>query len=97
MELNKIYTFKLNSGEEIIAKIVGDGPKFIVIQNPVSVAPNGKGIGLIPSLFTADINGEAKLNINSVSVYAETDESIQTKYIEITTGISIPDKKILVG
>lgn len=98
MEINKIYTFKLNSGEELIAKVanVADG-NIVKVINPVSVAPSGKGVGLIPSMFTADIDGEVTLNINNVSIYAETDESIKTKYIEMTTGITLPDKKILVG
>lgn len=98
-EENKVYTFKLNSGEELIAKVVGDiaNTNKLRLVNPVSVAPSGKGVGLIPSMFTADADGETVLNINNVSIYAETDESIKTKYIEMTTGITLPDKKILVG
>jgi hypothetical protein len=30
-------------------------------------------------------------------VYSETDEDIKMKYIEATTGIQLPEKKILVG
>jgi hypothetical protein len=95
---NEVVTFKLNSGEELIAKVieVRDG-SVIIVENPVSVAPSGKGIGLIPSMFTADPEGKTMLNINNVSIYAETDESIKVKYIEVTTGISVPEKKILVG
>jgi len=98
MEINKIYTFKLSSGEELIAKVTNRiDSNILKVSNPVSVAPNGKGIGLIPSMFTADIDGEVTLNINNVTIYAETDESVKVKYIEVTTGITVPDKKILVG
>lgn len=95
---NEVYTFKLNSGEELIAKIVEIRDSGVItIENPVSVAPSGKGVGLIPSMFTADPEEKTTLNINNVSIYAPTDDSIKVKYIEVTTGISVPEKKILVG
>lgn len=97
LEENKVMTFKLSSGEELIAKVITTTDTTVTIENPVSVAPSGKGIGLIPSMFTADPDGKTMLNINNVSIYAETDESIKVKYIEVTTGISVPEKKILVG
>ena len=99
IEENKVYTFKLSSGEELIAKVVGqiDNTTKIYVENPVSVAPSGKGVGLIPSMFTADPEGKIVLNINNVSIYGETDDSIKVKYIEMTTGITLPEKKILVG
>ena len=95
---NEVYTFKLNSGEELIAKVTATADTGLFeIQNPVSVAPSGKGVGLIPSMFTADPESKTTLNINNVSIYAMTDDSIKVKYIEMTTGISVPEKKILVG
>jgi hypothetical protein len=30
-------------------------------------------------------------------MYAETEDSIKMKYIEATTGIKIPDKKLILG
>ena len=98
MELNKVYTFKLNSGEELIAKVVVvHGDHTVVIENPVSVAPGPQGMGLVPSMFTADPDAEIKLNSNSVSIYALTDDSVKMKYIEATTGIKVPEKKLILG
>jgi hypothetical protein len=54
-------------------------------------------MGLVPSLFTADPKAETRLNINSITVFAITDESIKVKYIQATTGISVPQKKIVLG
>lgn len=93
----KVYTFKLNSGEELIAKVVMSGSEFIVIEDPVSVAPGPQGMGLVPSLFTADPDAEIKLNSNSVAIYAETEDAVRMKYLEATTGIKVPDKKIIMG
>jgi hypothetical protein len=94
---NTVYTFKLNSGEELIAKVVQAGGEFILIEEPVSIAPTQQGMQMIPSVFTANPKGEFKLNTNSIALYAETDDSIKMKYIEATTGIKIPDKKIVLG
>jgi hypothetical protein len=52
---------------------------------------------MIPSVFTAEPKGEFKLNTNSISLYAETEDSIKMKYLEATTGIKVPDKKIILG
>ena len=97
MEIGKVYTFKLNSGEEMIAKVVDAGEGFAMLQDPVSVAPGPQGMGLVPSMFTADPEAEIKLNSNSVSIYALTDDSVKMKYIEATTGIKVPEKKLILG
>jgi hypothetical protein len=94
---NTVYTLKLNSGEELIAKVTQTGGEFITIEEPVSIAPTQQGMQMIPSVFTANPKGEFKLNTNSIALYAETDDSIKMKYIEATTGIKIPDKKIVLG
>jgi hypothetical protein len=52
---------------------------------------------MIPSMFTADPKGEFKLNTSSIAIYAETDDSVRMKYLEATTGIKVPDKKIVLG
>jgi len=97
METGKIYTFKLNSGEEVIGKYIDQVDNYMTIQSPVSIMAGPKGVQLMPSMFTVDPDSQVTLNINSVSIYADTDESVQNKYIEATTGIQVPDKKILVG
>lgn len=98
-EKDKVYTFKLNSGEELIAKVTADSAdsKYLEIENPVSVAPGPQGMGLVPSLFTADVGSGVKLNINSISIWAMTDDNVRMKYIEATTGIKVPEKKLILG
>jgi hypothetical protein len=98
LEVGKVYTFKMNSGEEVIAKysceVTGD---YIGVTDPVSVAPGPQGMGLVPSLFTADPGQSVTINTNNIAMYVETDDSVRMKYIEATTGIKVPEKKILVG
>ena len=92
-------TIKMNSGEELIAKVtsVPDEDGFITIEEPVSIAPSQQGMGLVPSMFTADPKGKFTLNTNSVSLYAETEDNVRMKYLEATTGIKVPEKKIVLG
>jgi hypothetical protein len=97
LQPNEVYTFKLNSGEELIAKVTRPGGDFIVIAEPVSIAPGQQGLQMIPSVFTANPKEEFKLNTNSIAMIAETDDSIKVKYIEATTGIQVPEKKLILG
>lgn len=97
LTINEVYTLKLNSGEELVTKVTGVTDTEITIHDPLSVAPGPQGVGLIPSLFTADPKGETRLNKSSVAIYALADSTIKSKYIEATTGIVVPDKKLILG
>jgi hypothetical protein len=97
MEIGKVFTIKLNSGEELITKVVDITRDNIIIEEPVSIAPGQQGMQMIPSMFTANPKGKFTLNNTSISLYAETDDNIRMKYLEATTGIKVPDKKIVLG
>jgi hypothetical protein len=97
METGKVYTFKLNSGEEMIAKVIEIGQTNVIITEPVSIAPSQQGMQMIPSMFTAEQRGNVTLNTSAIAFYANTDDNIKDKYIEATTGIKLPDKKIVMG
>lgn len=97
IKVNEVYTFKLTSGEEVVGKVTAIEDHMISLHDPVSVAPGPQGMGLMQSMFTADPKDPARLNINNVTIYALTDASVKTKYIEATTGLVVPDKKIIMG
>ena len=97
LTVDTVYTFKMNSGEEMVAKVKQSGGDWIVLEEPVSIAPGPQGMGLIPSLFTADPAAEIKLNTSSVALVSETDDSVKMKYLEATTGIKVPEKKLILG
>jgi hypothetical protein len=97
LEPNQVYTFKMNSGEEMVAKVKMSGSDWITLEEPVSIAPGPQGMGLVPSLFTADPKEEIQLNTNSVSLVSKTDDSVKMKYLEATTGIKVPEKKLILG
>lgn len=98
LAIDTIYTFKLNSGEELVAKVVELHDAYIVISEPVSIgpSPNG-GLGLVPSMFTYNNRENVRLNTSSIALVAATDENVKTKYIEATTGLQVPNKKVILG
>ena len=98
LEIGQTYSFKLNSGEELVAKLTEMAPEFYTISNPVSIGPNPKGgLGLVPSMFTINQDSTVRLNTSSIAMIADTDESVKTKYIEATTGLAVPEKKVILG
>lgn len=97
LEVGKVYTFKMNSGEEMMGKFIEQEGIYLTVESPVTIGAGPKGMQLIPTLFTVDPDAQVTLNINSVSIYAETEESIRFKYIEATTGIQVPEKKLILG
>ena len=97
LETNEVYTFKITSGEEIISKVLSQTENTIVLSDPLSVAPNQHGIGLMPSMFTVDNEKPVELNTNTITMYGVTVDQVRIKYIEATTGITTASKKILVG
>lgn len=99
IETGKVYTIKLNSGEELIAKVISapDAEGWVTIESPVSIAPGPQGMGLVPSIFTSDPKADVRLNTSSVSLYSETEDAVKNKYIEAVTGLKLPDKKIIMG
>lgn len=97
IKVGEVYTLKLTSGEEVVARVTAIEDQYLLLHDPVSVAPGPQGLGLMQSLFTANPKDPARLNINSVTIFALTDESVKSKYIEATTGLVVPDKKIIMG
>ena len=51
-----VVTLKLTNGDEIVAKIKQDSNEEFVVSKPCTVLPSAKGIGLVQSLFTAEID-----------------------------------------
>jgi hypothetical protein len=95
--LNEVVSIKLNSGEEMITRVKEVNDTYLIISEPVSVAPGPQGMGLVPSLFTANPSGEFMLNRNSIAVICETEYNIKSKYSEAVSGVKVPDKKIIMG
>ena len=97
INVNEVYSFKLSSGEELISKVLRVTDDYLYLSNPVSVAPGPNGIGLVPSMFTAENDEEVRLNTNTVTLVAQTEDNVKMKYLEALTGIKVPSKKLMLG
>lgn len=97
--MNEVVTFKMTSGEEIIAKVVAieEDTGYLVVDEPVSIAHGPQGMGLVPGMFTADTKQKIRLNTKNINLYAPTEDQVKVKYIQATTGLTVPDKKIVLG
>ena len=95
---NQVYTFKLNSGEEMVTKVLEVADAYYLIEKPVSIAPGQQGMQMIPSAFTMELEKPVRLNINAVTMVFETNADVVNSYKTATTGVvRPPEKKILTG
>jgi hypothetical protein len=85
----EVVTLKLTSGEELVAKLVEDGPLHYKLKNPQVIGMGPKGPGLMPYLFTVSPDKEIKLQKSTVTVAEPTDKQFADQFIESTTGIAL--------
>lgn len=88
-EKNTVYSLKLNSGEELIAKVVSSEFGRVTVSHPVSMAPSQQGLQMIPSLFSADLEKSVDINITSIAMSATAREDVVKAYTESTTGLDL--------
>jgi hypothetical protein len=85
----EVITFKLTSGEEIVAKLLENGPMYYKLSRPMVIGMGPKGPGLMPYLFTVHPDKEIKLAKSTVTVAETTDKTFADQFIETTTGIAL--------
>ena len=82
-----IVSFKIVNGDEIVAKIVEETADGFVINKPTTVMPSQKGLALMQSLFTSDLNKNITLDKKHVMMHSPTVKDVEDYYIQTTTGI----------
>jgi hypothetical protein len=87
---------KLVNGDEVVCRIVEVTTENYVVSKPCTVVPSAKGLGLIQSLFTSDIDKTVEINKQHVVLHSPTVKDVESYYIQTTTGIeTIPAGKII--
>jgi hypothetical protein len=97
-QANEIIAFKLVNGDEIVAKVVEtkpDGSGWIV-HKPCTVMPSQQGLGLIQTMFSADINNNVELKSEHVMMHCTVLKALEDHYLTTTTGISVGRGPIVV-
>jgi hypothetical protein len=85
----EVITIKTTAGEEIVAKLVEDGPIGVKVKKPLCLTATKDGIGLVPFLFTTDPDAEVVINKSTIMVLAPTAKDASDQYIQNTTGIAL--------
>ena len=82
-----VVSFKIVNGDELVAKIVEENASGFVISKPCTVMPSQKGMALMQSLFTSDLNKNITLDKRHVMMHSTTVKDVEDYYIQTTTGI----------
>jgi len=85
----EVVTIKTTAGEEIVAKLVSDGPMAVTVSRPLCLTATKDGIGLVPFLFTVDDKIDININKNTIMVLAPTIKDAADTYLEKTSGIKL--------
>lgn len=97
LENNTIYSFKLNTGEELVAKLTEINNDYLVIEHPIMTVLSPQGLQMMPGLFSANLDKSLRLNNSSWAMIAETREDVRNSWIQATTGIAPVSKQIITG
>ena len=82
-------SFKLSSGEEIIARLEKEDDKSYTLKKPMVLIAQQQGLGLAPFMFSVNPDGKFVLQANAVSCIAKTEEEIGKQYLSQTSGIQM--------
>ena len=97
LELDQIYTFKLNTGEELVARLVETHADHMIIQHPILTVLSPQGLQMMPGLFSANMDKNLRLNTGSWAMIAETRDDVRDSWIQAITGIAPVRKQIITG
>ena len=84
-----IVVFKMVNGDEIVAEIIDDSAGDYRIKKPQTVVPSAKGMGLMPSLFTAKDDFIIEVAKQHVMMAAPAVEEMVKHYLSTTSGIQL--------
>ena len=85
----EVVTFKLTSGEEVVAKLVEETETQYKLSRPMVLSMTQQGVGMMPYLFTVHPDTEVKLNKTTITMVEATDKSFADQFLQSTTGIKL--------
>ena len=82
-------SFKLSSGEEIVARLEKEDEKSYTLKKPMVLIAQQQGLGLAPFMFSVSPDSKFVLRANSVSCVSKTETEIAKQYMAQTSGIAL--------
>jgi hypothetical protein len=96
IKVGKIYGFKLNSGEEVIAKVDSISDNIVRITKPLSLAFGQQGPSLMPSMVSADTSKSVNLNLDVCSLVARVGSDVEDHYLRGISELDLPPAKQII-
>ena len=84
-----IMTFKLSSGEELIAKLVEETDSIYKLDRPMTLSYSPQGVGITPWMITAEPEISVEISKDRVNAASPTMKQAADQYIQGTTGIKL--------
>ena len=85
----EVISLKLNSGEELIAKLEEETTTGYKVSKPLVLNMSSAGLGMVPFMFTANADKDITLNKTSIAAITTCDKMFADQYIQGTTGIKL--------
>lgn len=82
-------SFKLSSGEEIVARLDAQDDTSYTLSKPMVLIMQQQGMGLAPFMFSVSPTSKFKLQVQSVSCVAKTEDEIAKQYTATTSNIQM--------
>jgi len=84
-----IITFKLNNGEEVVARLDKHGDGEFVVSKPMVLIAQQQGLGLAPFMFSVAPTSKFYMQHNGIMCIAKTESEIAKQYTTQTSGIAL--------
>lgn len=84
-----VVSIKLSSGEEMIANLIKETDKEVVVSKPLMLVAGEQGMGLAPYMFTVNPDTKIHLKVNNVITIVKTAEDAAKMFTKQTTGIDV--------
>jgi hypothetical protein len=86
--VNDIISFRLTTGEEIVARYSSESLTDYIINKPASLTQTPQGnIALMPTLFSAELNSSVTLQKKVVAMVTLTNKKFSDEYTRATSSI----------
>ena len=87
---NDVITFKLTTGEEVVARLADESDNIYNLTKPMAIIPTPQGgLGLAPLAFSLDTKENVVLNKHAVAVHGRTEKDLANQYLQKTTGLTL--------
>ena len=100
IKTDKIYAFKMTSGQEIVAKITSIDDEYYHVASPLTIGQGQHGMEFLPAMFCAMLMEDSAMLKTSVSLIAPTRDDVVEAYnasIDPSDILTPQKKQIITG